>query len=146
MTAIPLPNDIAATVARALAEDVGDGDLTAALVPANAIKQATVISREPATLCGQAWFDEVFKQLDASIRVDWLVKDGDRVQPNQTLCRLLGPARALLTGERTALNFLQTLSATATVTRQYADAVAGTHCRILDTRKTIPGLRLAQTY
>jgi nicotinate-nucleotide pyrophosphorylase (carboxylating) len=146
MTAITLPNDIAASVARALAEDVGDGDLTAALIPVDTIKRAQVISREHATLCGQAWFDEVFKQLDASIRVEWLAKDGDRVQPNQTLCKLQGPARALLTGERTALNFLQTLSATATVTRQYADAVAGTNCRILDTRKTIPGLRLAQKY
>jgi nicotinate-nucleotide pyrophosphorylase (carboxylating) len=146
MTAIPLPNDIAAAVSRALAEDVGDGDLTAALIPVDTIKHAHVISREHATFCGQAWFAEVFKQLDPSIRVEWLVKDGDRVQPNQTLCKLQGPARALLTGERTALNFVQTLSATATVTRQYADAVAGTNCRILDTRKTIPGLRLSQKY
>jgi nicotinate-nucleotide pyrophosphorylase (carboxylating) len=146
MTAIPLPNDIAASVSRALAEDVGDGDLTAALIPVDTVKHAHVISREHATFCGQAWFDEVFKQLDPSIRVEWLVKDGDRVQPNQTLCKLQGPARALLTGERTALNFVQTLSATATVTRQYVDAVAGTNCRILDTRKTIPGLRLAQKY
>jgi nicotinate-nucleotide pyrophosphorylase (carboxylating) len=146
MTAIPLPNDIAASISRALAEDVGDGDLTAALIPVDTIKRAQVISREHATLCGQAWFDEAFKQLDTSIRVEWLASDCDRVQPNQTLCKLQGPARALLTGERTALNFLQTLSATATVTRQYADAVAGTNCRILDTRKTIPGLRLAQKY
>jgi nicotinate-nucleotide pyrophosphorylase (carboxylating) len=146
MTAIPLPNDIAASVSRALTEDVGDGDLTAGLIPVNTIKHAYVISREHATLCGQAWFDEVFKQLDTSIRIEWLASDGDRVQPNQSLCRLHGPARALLTGERTALNFLQTLSATATVTRQYADAVASTSCRILDTRKTIPGLRLAQKY
>jgi nicotinate-nucleotide pyrophosphorylase (carboxylating) len=146
MTAIPLPNDITASVSRALAEDVGNGDITAALIPANTQKSAHVISREHAVLCGQTWFDEVFKQLDTSIRVEWLAKDGDRVQPSQTLCRLQGPARALLTGERTALNFLQTLSATATVTRQYADAVAGTNCRILDTRKTIPGLRLAQKY
>jgi len=146
MTAIPLPDDIAAVVARALAEDIGDGDLTAALIPASTTKSAHVISREHATLCGQAWFDEAFKQLDASIRVEWLAQDGSRVQPNQTLCRLHGSARALLTGERTALNFLQTLSATATVTRQYADAVSDTRCRILDTRKTIPGLRLAQKY
>lgn len=146
MTAIPIPDDIAASVARALAEDVGDGDLTAALIPADTTKRAQVISRERAVLCGQAWFEEVFKQLDAGIRVEWLAHDGERVEPNQTLCRLQGPARALLTGERTALNFLQTLSATATVTRQYADAVAGTNCRILDTRKTIPGLRLAQKY
>jgi nicotinate-nucleotide pyrophosphorylase (carboxylating) len=143
---IPLPADIADAVARALTEDIGDGDLTAALIPALTIKHAHVITREHATLCGQSWFDEVFKQLDTSIRIEWLASDGDRVQPNQSLCRLYGPARALLTGERTALNFLQTLSATATVTRQYADAVAGTNCRILDTRKTIPGLRLAQKY
>lgn len=144
--AYTLPADIAASVANALAEDIGSGDLTAALIPADTNKHAQVISREHATLCGQAWFDEVFKQLDTSIRVEWLTHDGDLVQPNQVLCRLQGPARALLTGERTALNFLQTLSATATVTHQYADAVSGTGCRILDTRKTIPGLRLAQKY
>jgi len=146
MTAIDLPHDIAAAVARALAEDVGDGDLTATLIPADTNKSAHVISRERATLCGRAWFDEVFRQLDKAVRIEWLAQDGDRVEPNQTLCRLQGSARALLTGERTALNFLQTLSATATVTRQYADAVGGTNCRILDTRKTIPGLRLAQKY
>lgn len=144
--AIPLPTDIAASVARALAEDVGSGDLTASLIPVDTTKRAYVISREHATLCGQAWFDEVFNQLDNNVRVEWLAKDGDRVTPNQTLCRLQGPARALLTGERTALNFLQTLSGTATLTRQYVDAVAGTRCRILDTRKTLPGLRLAQKY
>jgi nicotinate-nucleotide pyrophosphorylase (carboxylating) len=141
-----LPNDIAATVARAIAEDVGNGDLTAALVPLHAKSNATVISREHATFCGRAWFDEVFRQLDADIKIEWLVQDGDRVTPNQTLCRLQGAARTLLTGERTALNFVQTLSATATVTQQYVDTVNGTHCRILDTRKTIPGLRLAQKY
>ncbi len=143
---IPLPHDIAATVARALDEDVGAGDLTAALIPADTIGNATVISREHATFCGRAWFDEVFRQLDASTRIEWLAQDGDRIAPNQALCRLQGPARSLLTGERTALNFVQTLSATATVTQQYVDAVAGTSCRILDTRKTIPGLRLAQKY
>jgi nicotinate-nucleotide pyrophosphorylase (carboxylating) len=143
---IPLPTDIADTVARALAEDIGAGDLTAALIPATANAKAQVISREDATLCGRAWFDEVFRQLDAATQIEWLVKDGDRVTPNQMLCRLQGVARCLLTGERTALNFLQTLSGTATTTQQYADAVAGTGRRILDTRKTIPGLRLAQKY
>ena len=97
-------------------------------------------------LCGTAWFDEVFRQLDARVRVTWSARDGERVRADQQLCTLEGPARSLLTGERTALNFLQTLSATATVTRRYVDAVAGTKCRILDTRKTMPGLRLAQKY
>jgi nicotinate-nucleotide pyrophosphorylase (carboxylating) len=143
---IPLPENIAATVAQALVEDAGSGDLTTALIPANTSGKATVISRESATLCGCAWFDEVFRQLDVKTRVEWLAHDSDRVAPNQIICRLQGPARSLLTGERTALNFLQTLSATATVTRQYADAIMGTRCRILDTRKTIPGLRLAQKY
>jgi nicotinate-nucleotide pyrophosphorylase (carboxylating) len=143
---IPLPTDISAAVARALTEDVGDGDLTASLIPHDKLAKAQVISREHATLCGRAWFDEVFRQLDASIRIEWLAHDGDRVVPNQTLCRLEGPARALLTGERTGLNFVQSLSGTATATQQYVDAVAGTGCRILDTRKTIPGLRLAQKY
>ncbi|HTE39261.1 MAG TPA: carboxylating nicotinate-nucleotide diphosphorylase [Steroidobacteraceae bacterium] len=140
------PKTIAASVAAALAEDIGTGDLTASLIAADKQGKARVISREQATLCGRAWFDEVFGQLDASIHVEWFAKDGDRIEPNQELCQLAGPARALLTGERTALNFLQTLSGTATVTSQYADAVAGTSCRILDTRKTLPGLRLAQKY
>jgi nicotinate-nucleotide pyrophosphorylase (carboxylating) len=141
-----LAAEMTQSIARALAEDIGDGDLTAGLIPIDTIKHATVISREQATLCGQAWFDEVFKQLDPSIRIEWLANDGELIAPNQSICKLSGSARALLTGERTALNFLQTLSGTATVTRQYADAVAGTQCCILDTRKTIPGLRLAQKY
>jgi nicotinate-nucleotide pyrophosphorylase (carboxylating) len=141
-----LPPDIAASVARALAEDVGSGDLTASLVPSAARAGATVITREPAILCGCAWVDEVCRQVDAGIRVTWEAQDGDRVEPNQVLCRLEGPARSMLTAERPALNFLQTLSGTATITRRYVDAVAGTGCRILDTRKTIPGLRLAQKY
>jgi nicotinate-nucleotide pyrophosphorylase (carboxylating) len=145
-TSFPLPDDIADVVARALAEDIGTGDLTASLVPAAATGAAQVISREQAVLCGQAWFAEVFRQLDVSVRIEWLAHDGDSVRPNQTLCRLQGPARSLLTGERTALNFLQLLSGVSTITRQYVDAVAGTGCRILDTRKTIPGLRLAQKY
>lgn len=134
------------TVALALAEDVGSGDLTAALIPETAQAEATVISREKAILCGAAWFDAVFRQLDTRIAIEWRVADGDRVEPNQLLCALRGPARALLTGERTALNFLQALSGTATLARQFADTVAGTGATILDTRKTLPGLRLAQKY
>jgi nicotinate-nucleotide pyrophosphorylase (carboxylating) len=141
-----LPPDLKATVALALAEDVGEGDLTAALIPSEARAAATVISRESAVLCGTAWFSEVFRQLDPRIAVHWQAQDGDRVTPDQPLCNLDGPARALLTGERTALNFLQTLSGTATLARRYADAVAGTRAVILDTRKTLPGLRRAQKY
>lgn len=140
------PQHIAATVARALAEDVGAGDLTAALIPAATWAQATVISRQPVVLCGRAWFDEVFRQLDTRVRVDWQVQEGEAVAADQTLCALQGPAQALLTGERTALNFLQTLSATATMTRRYVEAVNGAGAQILDTRKTIPGLRTAQKY
>ena len=142
----PDPTYVKQTVATALLEDVGSGDLTAQLIPADRVCRASVITREDAVLCGTAWFDEVFRQIDARIRVTWSVRDGERVRPDQQLCTLEGPARALLTGERTALNFLQSLSATATVTRTYVDAVAGTKCRILDTRKTIPGLRIAQKY
>ena len=133
-------------VTTALQEDIGAGDLTAQLIPADRVARATVITREHAVMCGAPWVDAVFAKLDAKVRVEWSVKDGDMVRPNQLLCSLSGPARSLLTGERTALNFLQTLSATATATRQYVDAVAGTQCRILDTRKTLPGLRLAQKY
>jgi nicotinate-nucleotide pyrophosphorylase (carboxylating) len=140
---LPDPNP---TVALALAEDVGGGDLTAALIPEGAQAEATVISREHAVLCGAAWFDAVFRQLDPRIQTEWRAADGDRIEPDQLLCTLRGPARALLTGERTALNFLQALSGTATLARRYADAVAGTGATILDTRKTLPGLRLAQKY
>ena len=122
------------------------GDLTAALIPEDAQAEATVISRESAVLCGVAWFDAVFRQLDPRIHVEWRAADGDRIEPDQRLCTLRGPARAMLTGERTALNFLQALSGTATLARRYADAVAGTGATILDTRKTLPGLRLAQKY
>jgi nicotinate-nucleotide pyrophosphorylase (carboxylating) len=141
-----LPYDIQVCVARALTEDVGTGDLTASLIPAEKQARAHVITREDATLAGTAWFDEVFRQLDREIRVRWLTEDGNRIVSNQRLCEIAGPARSILTGERTALNFLQLLSATATTTRHYVDAIAGTQCRILDTRKTIPGLRLAQKY
>jgi nicotinate-nucleotide pyrophosphorylase (carboxylating) len=142
----PDPAYVTETVARALAEDVGGGDLTAQLIPAERMSRASVVTREDAVLCGTAWFDEVFRQLEPRTRIVWTAKDGDRVQADQLLCTLEGPARTLLTGERTALNFLQSLSGTATVTRRYVDAVSGTKCRILDTRKTVPGLRLAQKY
>lgn len=144
--AVSLPAGIADQVRLALAEDVGPGDLTAQLIPADAMGNARVITRERAVICGRAWFDEVFRQIDPRVSVHWQVEDGHTVDPGQLLCQLAGPWRALLTGERTALNFLQTLTSTATVTRTYVDAVAGTRCRILDTRKTIPGLRLAQKY
>lgn len=133
-------------VAAALAEDIGSGDLTASLVPPTTYARATVITRDEAIICGAAWFDEVFHQLDPGIGITWHCIDGARMKPNAVLCELSGPACALLTGERTALNFLQTLSGTATITRRYVDAIAGTGCRILDTRKTLPGLRRAQKY
>jgi nicotinate-nucleotide pyrophosphorylase (carboxylating) len=137
---------VSQTVATALREDVGSGDLTAQLIPADRTARATVITREDAVLCGTAWFDEVFRQIDPRVRVTWSAHDADLVRANQQLCALEGPARSLLTGERNALNFLQLLSGVATVTRKYVDAVEGTKCRILDTRKTIPGLRVAQKY
>ena len=143
---LSLPHDIQETVRRALTEDVGAGDVTAALIPADSQAEAQVITRENAILCGAAWFDEVFRQLDDSIRVSWSAREGEAIQAGQALCALRGPARSLLTGERTALNFLQMLSGTATLTRQYVDAVRGTRAIILDTRKTIPGLRRAQKY
>jgi nicotinate-nucleotide pyrophosphorylase (carboxylating) len=133
-------------VAAALAEDVGDGDLTAALIDADALVGATIIAREPLVLAGHPWAAEVFHQLDESIQVDWYIEDGQRADTDDVICKLVGPARALLTGERTALNFLQTLSGTATVTADYVAAVADTGARVLDTRKTLPGLRLAQKY
>lgn len=141
-----LPGDIADTVRRALAEDIGSGDLTAMLIGADTRARGRVISREAAVLCGSAWFDEVFRQLDPEIRVEWSIQDGDAVQADQIICHLNGRARPLLTGERTALNFLQTLSSTATAARHYATAVKGTGAVILDTRKTVPGLRNAQKY
>ena len=137
---------IPAQVRAALAEDVGSGDLTAALIPAQARASARVVSREPAVLCGQAWFDAVFKALDPQVEIHWQTRDGYDVSAGQTLCELSGPARAILTGERCALNFLQTLSGTATTARAYVAVVAGMHTKLLDTRKTVPGLRLAQKY
>jgi len=141
-----IPPDPHSTVALALAEDVGSGDLTAALIPESAQAEATVISREHAVLCGAAWFDAVFQQLDPRISRAWQAADGDRIAPDQVLCTLRGPARPLLTGERTALNFLQLLSGVASLAQRFADAVAGSGATILDTRKTLPGLRLAQKY
>jgi nicotinate-nucleotide pyrophosphorylase (carboxylating) len=141
-----LPPDIAAVVATALAEDVGSGDLTAGLIDSATRATAHVVAREPATICGCAWFDEVFKQLDRGVRVAWRVRDADRVASDTVVCEIAGPARSIVTGERTALNFLQTLSGTATATRALVDIVAGTATRVLDTRKTLPGLRRAQKY
>ena len=157
-----LPADIKQVVQHALAEDVGNdlrnGDITAQLIPKDNQTIAEVVSRESATLCGTAWFDEVFQQLasthktdhNKSINIEWRANDGDKIQPDQLLCTLTGNSRTLLTGERTALNFVQTLSGTATQTRQYVDAIskinAGIKTRILDTRKTLPGLRTAQKY
>lgn len=140
------PDDLESTVARALAEDVGSGDVTAALIPEEGQARAVVVSREDAVICGGPWFTAVFRQLSDRVRVEWHVGEGQAVEADQTLCTLDGPARALLTGERTALNFLQTLSGTATRAHQYAQAVRGTSTRILDTRKTLPGLRSAQKY
>jgi len=141
-----LPPGIAESVRAALAEDVGSGDLTAGLVDAAVTAKASVVVREDAVLCGQAWFDEVYRQLDPRVSVRWRFRDGDDVARDAVVGELGGPARALLTGERTALNFLQTLSGTATAARAAARLVAGTQATILDTRKTLPGLRLAQKY
>ena len=137
---------ISKQVTLALAEDIGDGDVTAKLIPDDKLADARIICREPAILCGADWVSEVFNQLDTAIQIDWHCQDGDKIQADQELCRLHGSARHLLSGERSALNFLQTLSATATQAHEYVMAVEGTGCRILDTRKTIPGLRLAQKY
>ena len=133
-------------VADALAEDIGGGDLTSALVDDDAVSGATIVAREPMIVAGQPWVDAVFAQLDERIVIDWYIGDGGHAEADDVVCKLVGPARALLTGERTALNFLQTLSATATTTARFVAAVAGTKARILDTRKTLPGLRHAQKY
>lgn len=141
-----LSSEITANVQTALREDLGSGDLTAQLIDAEHHASARIITREAATICGTAWVDEVFRQLDPRVTVNWRVHDGQRVTADQTLFTLQGPARALLSGERSALNFLQTLSAVASRSQQYADLVAGTQVQLLDTRKTLPGLRLAQKY
>jgi len=133
-------------VAAALAEDVGAGDLTASLIDKEAVVGAQIIARESLVLCGEAWVDEVYRQLDENVIIDWYIGDGGHAEANDVICKLVGPARALLTGERTALNFLQTLSSTATVTAEYVAAIDGTGVKVLDTRKTIPGLRHAQKY
>jgi len=143
---VPLPPGVDAAVRAALAEDVGAGDLTALLVPEAARGRARTITREPGVLCGRAWVEAVFGQLDPGVRLRWHAADGDALAKDQPLFEAEGPARALLTGERTALNFLQLLSGTASATRRYVEAIAGTGCQILDTRKTLPGLRLAQKY
>ncbi|PNH96793.1 carboxylating nicotinate-nucleotide diphosphorylase [Vibrio diazotrophicus] len=146
-----LPLEIARTVEATLKEDLGGtldpaADLTANLIPTDVQGTATIITREHGVFCGKAWADEVFKQLGGEVKIDWHVDDGDKVEPNQTLCTLSGPARILLTGERNAMNFIQTLSGCATTTAEYAKALEGTNCRLLDTRKTIPGLRSALKY
>ncbi|MFV8784394.1 carboxylating nicotinate-nucleotide diphosphorylase [Microbulbifer sp. SA54] len=146
-TRIPnLTQDIVDAVSRALAEDVGDGDITAQLIPAGRQARARVITREDCTFCGKAWVEEVFRQLDPELEITWHVADGDRIGANSTLFELRGNARTILTGERCALNFVQTLSGTATTAAQFAAFAQGTEVRILDTRKTIPGLRTAQKY
>jgi len=141
-----LTNSILRSVREALNEDVGSGDITATLVDEDKQYSVKVIAREPAIICGTAWVNETFGQVDRSVSVQWRVADGDSVNANQTLFTAQGNARAILTAERTALNFLQLLSGTATVCHEYVDAIKGTQAQILDTRKTVPGLRLAQKY
>jgi len=141
----PEASEVAADVARALAEDVGSGDVSAALVPDNPA-DAIIVSRESAVLCGRPWAEACFRALDPGVEIDWQAADGDRLEPGARLCSIRGRSRALLSAERAALNFLQLLSATATVTAEHVAAVAGTRARILDTRKTLPGLRRAQKY
>jgi nicotinate-nucleotide pyrophosphorylase (carboxylating) len=133
-------------VRNALAEDIGRGDLTARLIPEGQLAKAIIVSRQPAVICGIAWVDRCFKLLDPKLEIEWQVSDGDSAVQDQTLCLISGNARAMLTAERCALNFLQLLSATATLTRAYVDAITGTRASILDTRKTLPGLRMAQKY
>ncbi len=146
-----LENDIRLSVKAALEEDLGQqdaccGDITAQLIPVDKYAEATLITREEGVFCGKAWAEQVFNQLGGQVALHWHVDDGDLVVPNQVLCELSGPARAILTGERTAMNFIQTLSGVATLSKRYVDKLAGTHTNLLDTRKTIPGLRTAQKY
>lgn len=138
--------DLRETVDRVLQEDIGAGDLTAGLIPASAMINATIVTRDNMTMAGRPWVDEVFRCLDPAIVLDWTLDDGEVIKADTVICRLQGSARSILSGERAALNLLQTLSATATVTAAFVQAVAGTGCRIRDTRKTLPGLRLAQKY
>ena len=142
----PATEAIHSNVAAALAEDIGPGDLTAGLIDEDAVVGAQIIAREPLIVAGRPWVDEVFRQLDAGVIVDWYIDDGRDADAGDVVCKLVGPARAILSGERTALNFLQTLSATATRTARYAAAIEGTRATLLDTRKTLPGLRHAQKY
>lgn len=146
MTPVPVPSDLAQLVERALDEDIGSGDLTAALIPEEAGGRASVIIREPAIVCGIPYVEAVFERLDPRVRIEWQTIEGARAGTDDVLFLLHGPARALLTGERTALNFLQLLSGTATAVHAYAERIEGTGCRLLDTRKTLPGLRTAQKY
>ena len=139
-------DSIGPVVAAAIAEDVGAGDLTAGLIDDDAVVGAQILARESLVVCGTAWVDEVFRQIDTTIIVDWYIGDGQRAEPDDVICKIVGAARAILSAERAALNFLQTLSGTATTTAVYVEAVAGTGAKVLDTRKTIPGLRLAQKY
>jgi nicotinate-nucleotide pyrophosphorylase (carboxylating) len=143
---LPPITEIEHQVGRALEEDVGSGDVTAQLIPLKQTATARVISREDAILCGSAWFETCFRLADSGSRIVWHAHEGEHIHPDQLLCEIHGNARALLTAERCALNFLQTLSGVATATRQYADAIAGTAASVMDTRKTLPGLRLAQKY
>lgn len=135
-----------AEISAYLDEDIGSGDVTANIIPASAQAAAAVVCRQDAVICGQGWFDAVFGRLSSDVVIEWYCREGQSVVSGALLCKLKGPARALLSGERTALNLLQTLSGTATIARKYADAVKDTGCKVLDTRKTIPGLRLAQKY
>ncbi len=143
---LQLAAEVERNVVAALAEDIGGGDLTAQLTPAGQVARGTVVSRENAVLCGIAWFDACFLRLDPDAKIGWAAQDGDPLREGQVLCEILAETRTLLTAERSALNFLQLLSATATATRRYVDAIAGTSAMIVDTRKTLPGLRLAQKY
>lgn len=143
---LPFAAEVERNVLAALAEDIGSGDLTALLAPAGQPARGIVLSREDAVLAGRAWFEACFRRLDPNARIDWSASDGDRIAAGQALCQVEADTRALLTAERAALNFLQLLSGTATATRCYVDAVAGTRAKIVDTRKTLPGLRLAQKY
>jgi len=141
-----LPADLASSVRRTLSEDIGSGDLSVELIPVNASARAEVICRQEAVLCGTAWFDQVFRQVDARVKVTWLLQDAEDIVTGQTVCQIQGPTRAILSGERSALNFLQLLSATATLTQAYVKKLGHSKTCLLDTRKTIPGLRTAQKY